>query len=232
MPAVAEENYWFRRHEVAYRFAAERCRGRVVDAGCGEGYGAAILAGCEAEVVGVDLVHDVCVHADTNYRQAGFVRAEVGALPLPAGAVDAVVCLQVVEHLWDVHAFLAETRRVLRPGGLLLCSTPNRRTFTPGSDRPVNPFHVVEFSPAELAALLGTAFAVEELVGVAHGPRLATLEAARGRLADLLNAAPASRWPAWLRTTVASVTVDDFTVGADALDASLDLLAVCRRPGC
>src|SRR2546423_10425196 len=52
VPGVPSENYWFRRHEAAYRFAAERIRGRVLDLGCGEGYGAAVLSDEHAVTAG------------------------------------------------------------------------------------------------------------------------------------------------------------------------------------
>ena len=75
-------------------------------------------------------------------------------LPLPDGAVDVVVNFQVIEHLWDQPQFVAECLRVLRPAGLLLMSTPNRITFSPGRDTPLNPFHTRELNAAELTELL------------------------------------------------------------------------------
>ena len=135
LPGVTHENYWFRRHEVAYRFAAGRCAGLdVLDTGCGEGYGTAMLAVAARTVTGVELVADVCAHASGTYPSAAFVQADVGALPLRDGCADVVVSLQVVEHVWDLRRYLDETARVLRPGGLFVCSTPNRPTFTRRGD--------------------------------------------------------------------------------------------------
>src|SRR5205807_540153 len=88
---------------------------------------------------------------------------------------------QVIEHLWDQIGFLAECARVLRPSGTLLLTTPNRITFSPGQDRPINPYHTRELNPDELAELLvGAGFAVEFLGGLHHGPRLLELDAAYG----------------------------------------------------
>ena len=75
-------------------------------------------------------------------------------LPLADGSVDVVVNFQVIEHLWDQGQFVGECRRVLRPGGVLLMSTPNRVTFSPGRDTPLNPFHTRELNAAELTELL------------------------------------------------------------------------------
>jgi SAM-dependent methyltransferase len=231
LPGVPEENYWFRRHVVAYRFAADRCRGLdVLDAGCGEGYGTALLARTAAKAVGVELVPDVHAHARSTYPEAEFLLADLCALPLPDACMDLVVSHQVIEHLPDIGRYLAEVHRVLRPGGAFLCATPNRLTFTPGSDTPVNPFHVYEFSPHELRRLLARRFAVEAVLGVHHGPGLRAVEAERGRsFPDLVLDAPPARWPAWLAQAVTAVTAADFAIGAEDLEGCLDLLAVVRR---
>src|SRR4029077_8739391 len=94
-------------------------------------------------------------------------------LPLDDATVDVVVNFQVIEHLWDQTQFLRECLRVLRPGGTLLISTPNRITFSPGRDTPLNPFHTRELNAAELAELLESAgFTIESMLGVFHCARL------------------------------------------------------------
>lgn len=230
LPGIWHENYWFRRHEAAYRFAADRCTEQlVIDAGCGEGYGCAILAGTARWVLGVELVAEVCDHAGRHYPQATFVQADLCRLPLPEAAVDAVVSLQVIEHLPDIERFLHETRRVLRPGGRLVCATPNRLTFTPDRDRPVNPFHTVEFAPDELAALLGRHFVLEGFWGVFHGPRLRAVVAEHGTPITELVLSDPQGWPPWLAQLVSDVRTDDFVLAADDLRPSLDLVALARR---
>jgi SAM-dependent methyltransferase len=233
LPGVPSENYWFRRHEAAYRFAARRCRGLdVVDVGAGEGYGTALLAATARSALGVELVAEVCAHAGAAYPHVPVVRTDCCALPLADGSVDAVVSLQVIEHLWDIPRALTETARVLRPDGLFVCATPNRLTFTPGGSVPVNPFHTVEFSAGELARLLAGWFETVALHGVFHGQRLAAAELARGAALPAMQLErPPEAWPAWLSELVASVIVDDFTVDtARPPTASLDLIALARGP--
>lgn len=233
LPGVAEENYWFRRHEAAYELAATRCAGLdVLDAGCGEGYGTALLARSARRAVGVELVHDVYAHAVRTYPEAEFLQADLCALSLDDATFDVVVSLQVIEHLPNIGGYLAEIDRVLRPGGTFICATPNRLTFTPGSDTPVNPFHVIEFSPSELRGLLAGRFEVESLLGVRHGPRIAEIERAHGApFTELVLATPPQHWPSWLAAAVADVSLADFPITEDDLDTSLDLVAIVRARG-
>ncbi len=245
LPDVPRENYWFRRHEVAYRWARDRLLGgdehagaTVVDAGCGEGYGAQLLADGGARVVALDLVASVVDHVAARYPTVEAVQANLVGLPLRSGCADALVCLQVIEHLWDPSRFLAEAARVLRPGGTLLCTTPNRRTFSPAG-APQNPHHSEELDAGELVALVSEELAVAELAGLRHGPGLAVAERAHGVgvPAALVQSGPdPTSWPGWLRDLVGEITVDDFALASgdparpSELDDALDLLLVAHRP--
>ena len=235
VPGIPEENYWFRRHQAAYLRLVDRCVGaRVLEAGCGEGYGAALLAGSARLVVGLDYDAITAAHVAARYPQVHVVRGNLVHLPLPDGALDVVANLQVIEHLWDQPGFLAECFRVLRPGGLLLVSTPNRITFSPGRDTPLNPFHTRELAAAELAELLIDAgFAVRELLGLHHGPALRELDARYG--GSLIEAQVevvlhGGDWPEPLRADVAGVRAADFAIHGERVDESLDLIAVAQRP--
>jgi SAM-dependent methyltransferase len=161
----------------------------------------------------------------------------LAALPLPDGVIDVVVNFQVIEHLWDQGQFVAECLRVLRPGGVLLMSTPNRITFSPGRDTPVNPFHTRELSAAELTELLTAAgFSVQSMLGIFHGARLAELDDRHGGSiieAQIARAVADAPWPDDLLADVASVTIDDFDLVDAAgrnIDDSLDLVAIAVRP--
>lgn len=233
VPGVTHENYWFRRHERVYREVEPYCAQAVVlEAGCGEGYGADLLAGTAGRVVALDCDAATIAHVARRYPRVNALVGNLVALPLRPSTVDAVVSLQVIEHLWEQQRFPAECARVLRPDGRLLLSTPNRLTFSPGRDHPLNPFHTRELAPTELVELLGAAgFDVEQLRGLHHGPGLRRLDARHGgslvdaQVALALSGGP---WPAALLADVAAVRCDHFELAATDLDSSLDLVAVAR----
>jgi SAM-dependent methyltransferase len=235
VPGIPEENYWFRRHEAVYVALRDRCAGALVlEAGCGEGYGAGLLAEVAAGVLALDLDPATAAHVAGRYPRTGVARANLVALPVRDGGCDAVVSLQVIEHLWEQERFLRECFRVLRPGGTLMLSTPNRLTFSPGRDTPLNPFHTRELSAAELAGLVRDAGFVDvEVHGLHHGPRIRELDARHGGSlvdAQVTVALRGGAWPAALKADVESVTVTDFVLQAAEVDASLDLVAFARRP--
>src|SRR5690349_5059279 len=214
IPGLAEENYWFRRHEVVYRKLLERCHDRdVLEAGAGEGYGADLIADVARTVVGLDYDESAVAHIRQRYPRVDMRHGNLAELPLPDSAVDVVVNFQVIEHLWDQGQFVGECARVLRPGGVLLMSTPNRVTFSPGLDTPVNPFPTRELNAAELTELLTAGgFTVEAMLGVFHGPRLAELDARHGGSiieAQIARALADAPWPAALLTDVASIGIED-----------------------
>lgn len=231
LPGIAEENYWFRRHEAAYLALAPFVRGAVaLEAGCGEGYGAALLAGHAARVLALDLDPATVRHASRRYGAAvAVLRADLQRLPVGGAGVEAVVSLQTLEHLHDQAGFLIECARVLRPAGTLAISTPNRLTFSPGRQGPQNPFHTRELDPAELDELLAPAFVPLRTWGLRHGRRLRRWEHRHGSLVGALLAAPPADWPADLKALVASVTAGDFVLEDADRDGCLDLVTVAVR---
>jgi SAM-dependent methyltransferase len=144
-----------------------------------------------------------------------------------------VATLQVIEHVWDHAQFVRECLRVLRPGGTLLVTTPNRLTFSPGRATPINPYHTHEFTAAELSDLLTSGgFTDLDVRGLRAGARLRNLDARHGgSFADAQLATPPERWSDELAQQVLGVTTADFVTTAADPDTALDLVVVARRPG-
>ena len=242
IPDLDIENYWFRRHQVVYQRLAPRCADReVLEAGCGEGYGADLIAGVARRVVALDYDAATVAHVRSRYPRVEVMQANLAELPLPDASMDVVVNFQVIEHLWDQAQFVAECARVLRPSGLLMVSTPNRITFSPGRDTPINPFHTRELNAAELTQLLVDAgFSQVSMSGLFHGPRLREMDARHGGSiidAQIARAVADAPWPPELAADVAAVATADFDI-VEAQDAgdtrdiadSLDLIAIAVRP--
>jgi SAM-dependent methyltransferase len=194
-PGIERENYWFARHLACYRWAAGVIgemagTGPILDAGSGEGYGAAEVAGtCAQGVVALELDGPTARHARGRYPHLSHIRANLIALPFSSCAFAAAVSLQVVEHIWDPIAYLRELARCTH--GPVIISTPNRPVHSPGLRRgelPNNPFHVREFDASELTELLAQADArrTAELFGLQHGVRVRTWEGQRDCLPTLL----------------------------------------------
>jgi SAM-dependent methyltransferase len=143
-------------HLARYQWAAQVAPGaRVLDAGCGSGYGTGILAAAEpATLIAVDVAQDAVELTRAALGDGVDVRvADVRELPLSDGAVDLVVCFEVIEHLERRDQALREFARVLAPGGVLLISSPNRNQYPPGNEH-----HVYEYTPEELEAEVSAQF--------------------------------------------------------------------------
>jgi 2-polyprenyl-3-methyl-5-hydroxy-6-metoxy-1,4-benzoquinol methylase len=226
LPDVPEENYWFQRHLVVYRWIAGRVQSRrVVDLACGEGYGSAELARTAASVVGVDANPEAFEHARAKYPGVAFERNMV---ELWEGDVDCAVFLQTIEHVPDPDLVLRRIRELIGPGGVAYVSTPNVLTLAPkGSERSGNPWHVREYRPEEYRALCARHFGHVELLGLFHARRLRAHELALTLGWDRVHAALRITKPFYDRFTPA-ISTRDFALRRGRLDRALDLLAVLR----
>jgi SAM-dependent methyltransferase len=169
IPEAANHNSMPEDHYSRYFFAAELVRGRrVLDLGCGTGYGSYHLSQKGAAfVLGLDVGAEAVRYASRHYRapNLAFARSDALCLPLRPGSFDLVVSFEVLEHLQEVEIYLSGIGDVLHERGWLIGSTPNRLLSSPDVEQPYNPFHHREYDLAELEALLYQTFSEVVVVG-------------------------------------------------------------------
>ena len=152
------EHVIYNRCLYAYIAASEIVNGDIIELGSGEGYGIQLLAPLAKRYLAVDKFDtDISGHTNVEFRKH--------LLPSLAGiadnSFDFAVTFQVIEHIMDDKAFISEINRVLKPGGKLLLSTPNRLMSLTR-----NPWHIREYTADELRQVLSSVFSSVEMKGV------------------------------------------------------------------
>jgi ubiquinone/menaquinone biosynthesis C-methylase UbiE len=149
IPGAVDPDLW-NEHFSRYAFAARLSEGkRVLDAGCGTGYGTAELSRTAAQAVGLDISHDAINYGRLHYslENMRFLQASCTAMPFREGSFDLVAAFEVIEHLRDWRGFLLELRRVLTAGGQCVISTPNKDYYSESRGHTgANPYHEHEFT--------------------------------------------------------------------------------------
>lgn len=153
-------------HAASYRFAEQFCASRrVIDLGCGSGYGASRIAAIANSVEGVDISTEAISFAHARYAASNLRFSTIapdGALPFPAGSFDVALSFQVIEHVVDEDLYLREASRVLKPGGVLLVITPDRQHRLFPGQKPWNRWHLREYSDVRLVGVVTREFVVEQ----------------------------------------------------------------------
>lgn len=168
-------------YHFAERFTADR---RVLDYGCGSGYGSAMIAERARSVMGVDVSDEAVEYARVRHTKPNLDYRTISpgeALPFEAGSFDTVLSFQVIEHVSDPDAYLREVVRVLEPGGTLVMATPDRRTRLLPLQRPWNRWHLVEYSDQSLSRLLGRHFPAVEMHAMGGSKPVLDIELRRTR---------------------------------------------------
>lgn len=180
-------------HIATYDFCVPYVRQkRVLDFGCGSGYGTHLMAAHCQEIFGVDIAADAVDFANERYsgdnleyRQIGNI--ETTPLPFDDGTFDAVISFQVMEHIEQVDKYLDEIRRVLRDDGIVIIATPDKTTRLFPGQRPWNEYHVVEYGPDDFRRKLADNFSEIELYGMSAREDIIDIELKRTRFLRLFT---------------------------------------------
>jgi GT2 family glycosyltransferase/glycosyltransferase involved in cell wall biosynthesis/SAM-dependent methyltransferase len=154
-------------HIHRYRFAAQLVvKKTVLDIASGDGYGSAYLAQTARRVIGVDISAPAVEAARRHYQRPNleFLEGSCSRIPLDDATVDVVVSFETIEHHAEHDAMMVEIKRVLRPRGFLIISTPDKLEY---SDKPAfrNPFHVKELYREDFLSLLKAHFKTVRMFG-------------------------------------------------------------------
>jgi len=227
--ADGELSYVFARHKFAYECARGYAESRsVLDVGCGTGYGCKILSAVAQSVVGIDYHSDAIAFCRAHYSapNVSFAQCDIPDIHF-TGEFDLAVSFQVIEHLSDLHLFLGKLTTAVRPGGMILITTPNVRT--PATGRDANPFHTNEMNYTRFHDLLSEHFASFELLGIGY--------ASPNRLRAIVQGSPLYRLGKLFGRKSPMKKIADATMGltkfrvlkSAVAESSIDLFAICRN---
>ena len=162
----ASDNFVLQRSLLAYHKAAEMISGDVLEIGTGEGYGIDVLAPKAVRFITMDKTLQQLEYQGEN---VDFYEATVPPIPADNNSFDFVVAFQVIEHIKKDLEFVREVRRVLKPEGKFIVTTPNALMSLTR-----NPYHVREYQADELKNILECEFSEVEALGVAGNKKVMT----------------------------------------------------------
>ncbi len=245
------------RHLFSYNFFKSYCIPSTIglDYGCGDGYGCFILADFVKEMHGADINEETIERASLKYKKDNifFHLIDDNNLQFQENTFDIVISSQVIEHLKDPLIYLKNAWRVLKPGGLLLLTTPNRNIRLRDGQCPWNRFHITEYSQQTLERLLGKVFGETKILGVFASQEITDLEIKRIKRRIMFNSLDFLKVRKLLsptfeyqllgvlrklknsllgeskKDTMHNFSIKDYYTDTKNLEKSLDLVAVSKK---
>ena len=244
-------SYILYQHLAVYEYAQQFVKDRVVmDLGCGEGYGTALLAKTAKKAVGVDYSSQAIAKARQNYKYDNieFICSRVDRLKIESETFDVITAFQLIEHLSSPGIFLSEVQRLLKHQGLFFLSTPNKKASIIR-----HPYHFREYDQDELRVLLKNHFAKVSVFGLQYSPKVAAIREKRRKASEALLLLDPLRLhmllPRFIRQKVfdlvasimnrtlyvknadlaEGITTGDYRVSEEAIDIAIDLVCICQK---
>ncbi len=246
-------------HESAYNQAVRLAAGKVVlDLGCNTGYGTGTLGSSAKKAVGVDVSEKALAYARKNFASANVEFTQVNGITLPFAdsEFDMITSFQVIEHIVDYDGYLGPLKRVMKPDGFAMFTTPNGQIRLDPGMKPWNKFHVREFSHIELEELLRKYFQYVKILGLDARDPLRGVEVTRVQIArenarkdskSLLRRTLKKYLPESLQNSLkalikgkksvpseavdvkALLNIDQIFYRDDQLEQALDYMAICSN---
>ena len=165
---ITSDNPIHQRLLQAYYLAKDYIQGDVLEIGCGEGRGLALLAPNATSYTALDKIGEVIERLGKQYPNVKFIQTNIPPLKdLKDNSFDVVISFQVIEHIRKDKAYLKEIHRVLKPGGKAIITTPNiKKTLSR------NPWHIREYTADQLKNLASQFFDHVEMKGVAGNEKV------------------------------------------------------------
>lgn len=229
-PSNEEISFVFARHHFAYRHILSSVKNCVVaDIGCGAGYGCKLLSEQARLICGIDYDFNAVRYSKNNFNGPNICYVQMNAVALGLQRVfDVAVSFQVIEHMVDVHDFVAQLKKIVKPGGTIFISTPNVLGAKPSRGNAGNRFHRNEMDYYEFRDLMMKKFSSCNIFGVSY-----ELD---NRFRDLIQKLPFYHWGTFLKRTskikkLINHTLDltKFRITDTDLAKSMDLLAICQN---
>lgn len=242
----------YMQHVAVYGFAKKFARDKtVLEVGCGEGYGAGLLAEEARRIVGIDYSPDAIEKAKAGQSSGKieFLCREIDALASERSeGFDLICSFQVIEHIARPEKFLSKIQSLLKPGGIFILSTPNNKMSIVE-----HPYHYREYDKVTLQALLSKYFSKVDLYGLFFSERVAQFRKKRIRGSHgILRLDPLRLHRllprrirryifdvvSWLlsdaiyredASLVENITQDDYWIDARCVEDGIDLIGVCQR---
>jgi len=167
---ISEEKNWelYYQHIARYLFARRLVKNKLVlDAACGAGYGAAILAPKASKIVGIDISKEAIDYCKKKYNMSNttFAVMDCASIAFPDELFDLIVSFETLEHISEVEKYVQELHRILKPEGQLVISTPNRDVYAIYNKGQKNKFHTYEFDDKGFRELMKPYFEIEDIYG-------------------------------------------------------------------
>ena len=165
VPGTQNWNKYYSEHIQRYEFASDYCANKnVLDVACGVGYGSHLLSLKGAKtVLGIDISPEAIQYAINSYCAEGiqFIQGDVCQLTLNPNSFDVAVSFETIEHISCPEQFIIDIYHALKPGGIFICSTPNKDFEPILGKKEDNPYHVLTLSLEEFEELILEKFIIK-----------------------------------------------------------------------